>query len=49
MGKWIGILTAVVTLALCVWVIVKSNRRKPFTSIHGGGGGGGDEQPPQNN
>ncbi|HUT57818.1 MAG TPA: hypothetical protein VNA25_08185 [Phycisphaerae bacterium] len=49
MSKWIGILVAVVVLISCGWVLVKSLRRKPFTSIRGGGGGGGDEQPPQNN
>jgi len=49
MSMWIGILVAVVTLVIVGWVIVKSLRRKPFTSILGGGGGGGDEPTTPNN
>jgi len=49
MSKRIGILVAVVTLVICGLVLVKSLRRKPFTSIRGGGGGGGDDSSPPNN
>jgi len=48
MSKWIGILVAVVTLVICGLVLVKSLRRRSFTSTRPGGGGG-DEPPAQNN
>ena len=48
MSKWIGILVAVVTLALVVWVVAKSFQRKPFTSIRTGGGGGDKPTTPNN-
>jgi len=48
MSKWIGVLVAVVTLVIVGLVLVKSLRRKPFTSKRGGGGGGDDTDSPNN-